>query len=232
MVRRLTIAVIVGLVLTACGGDSGDTSEETTTTTVAETSETTEASTTTTEASAPETTEADTDGVASGPLSQACQDLWVAYVKELDPIIDGRPLLSLTEEEANAITAATEPIEQRYDVLIVEANCPEDIDLRDDFELLGQLLDLTEREAPGALPFIEFIAQQAGYYDDETAASGDCDEDLSSLQAFVAEYGAISNLDAEGQARYTTLVSSLLENCQAEALAYIGGDEHQAFLNG
>lgn len=232
MVRRLTTVVIVGLVLTACGGgDGAEADEEATTTTESVASETTEAPTTT-EAAAPETTAADDGGGTAGPLSQACQDLWVEYVKELDPIIDGRALLSLSEAEADQITAAVEPIEEKYDGLIVEGNCPGDIDLREDFELLGLLLELTEREAPGALPFIEFIAQQAGYYDDDDAVSGDCDEDLATLEALIDDNGVITNLDPEGQALYTSLVSSMFGTCQAELAAFMQGDKHQAFVGG
>lgn len=232
----------MAFVIAACGGTSADNTstsgQAATPTTASEPAATTTAPEpeTTTSTSATTTTVADEEPTSQiDPLtlmSQECIDLFIEYIQALEPHLGGLNPRFLTQEELEAMTTVIDPIQAEYDAEVASSDCPQ-TDLRSDRDLITVMLDITEAEAPGALPMMGWVADLADYYDDVPDISvGNCDADLAKVQEIVAEY-------PEG-ARYLTmgdfvdlrnLGNSLRQTCEDRMLEYFNSAEYEEWAS-
>lgn len=236
MRRTGVLILVVGLLVAACGGDddTSDTTQpgttapggEATTTTAGEEEPAATTAPTTTEAGEPAAGAADTS-----VLTAECEEILAEFVKALEPVLDGRNPALLPEAEAEAIATEVEPIQQDFDAQADAAGCPS-TDLRDDPEMVAAMLAVTEREAPGTLPMMQFIAQLAGYYDDvPDVSTGDCDTDLAALEALAAA-GPKIDMTIEDFIDYRNLTFSVFTNCPERASELFQSPEFTAWESG
>lgn len=236
---RRALFVTIALVLGACGGsDQGSTStsgQSETTATVSEPAATTAPESETTTTSSPTTTTTEEPSAQIDPLtvmSQECIDLLVDYIQALEPHLGGLNPSFLTQEELEAMTTVIDPIQADYDAQVASSDCPQ-TDLRSDRDLITVMLEITEAEAPGALPMMGWVADLAGYYDEAPdISSGNCDTDLASMQQIVADYPEGARYLPMGDfVDLRNLADSLRQACEDRLLEYFNSAEYEEWAS-
>lgn len=164
---RVKTAILCAFVwvLAACGADATVGSTIATITETTATPETvvspppTPVATTTvsTAPSTTPTTERLTSGhepiVATDVLPEECQRVLIAFLQDLEPLVDGVPVGDIFESPDFPVDEFT-AVGEIHDPQIV-AHCPE----QEDGEGFRHFITLAERHAPGAVPYLEAIAE-------------------------------------------------------------------------
>jgi hypothetical protein len=204
--------VILALVLAACGGGGG--------------SDTTAgAGGNTTEAGGGGDDGGDDGGGDGGSgsfnLSPECEEAFVNYLQEIEPIVEGIDWENATTTDLENLNL--DEIDEAYTDEIDSLGC-EDVDFEGNTdEAFNYLIDIAEREAPGTVGYFEWIRDFVGSFDgedgDEPAASGDCDTDIAAFQAIVDQGGTISDLTLAELNEASTLLSAISMECPPEKSA-------------
>lgn len=190
------------LVLTACGGDgAGDTTLADTTTT------------------AP---------TALADMPQECIDALVAYLQAIEPALEGVDFDAAVPDDLEEVSVEIETLGAEYAANIEELGCPEPAGT--DEEAFLAMLDLAEREAPGTVAYLQWVQ---GLIEGTGGAevSGDCETDITAMQAIVDEAGTMSELTMTQVVEVGSLVASISTNCSSErAEEFFAQEDVAAFL--
>ena len=190
------------LVLTACGGDgAGDTTLADTTTT------------------AP---------TALADMPQECIDALVAYLQAIEPALEGVDFDAAVPDDLEEVSVEIETLGAEYAANIEELGCPEPAGT--DEEAFLAMLDLAEREAPGTVAYLQWVQ---GLIEGTGGAevAGDCETDITAMQAIVDEAGTMSELTMTQVVEVGSLVASISTNCSSErAEEFFAQEDVAAFL--
>jgi hypothetical protein len=200
--------VILAVVLVACGGDGGtDTTLAETTTTVVEGSAGT---------------------VDFADMPQECIDALVGYLRAIEPAVEGVDFDTTTGEDLEAMGTELEALSEDYTTAIEDLDCPDPSGSDD--EAFAAIIELAEQEAPGTVGYLQWVQSfAAGFGDAE--ASGDCETDISALQAIIDENSSMSDLTMTEVVQVGSLVASISTACSPErAEEFFAEPDVAAFL--
>jgi hypothetical protein len=215
-VRIIRIGLVVALLaLAACGGGAGDT------TTTAGGEDDGGATTTAADDSGATTTTAEDDGgqvVGVDDIPQECMDAFIAFLKDIEPLVEPVDWENATTEDLEELGTALEPLTEQYEGEL-GAGC-EDIQLEGtDEEQFAFMIEVAEREAPGAVGYFEWIRDFATGIGEGPEASGDCETDIAAMQAIVDEGLTISELPMSELTAVGNLMTSIAMVCPPERSA-------------
>jgi hypothetical protein len=230
-VRIVRIAVLLALLAGACGGAGGTGDTTTTTTAAAETTTTSESPQTTT------TTVADNgDGqvVGIGDIPQECIDAFAGFLREIEPYVADIDWENATAADLEQLGNDLEPLSSAYDDSVAGTNCDNiQLDASDE-ESFQFMIDMAKREAPGTVPYLEWVEQIAtSVTDPGSQASGDCESDIAALQAIVDEGGTMMDLPIGDLSTVSGLITSISTTCSASRAAdFLNQPDVAAFMSG
>ena len=212
----------------ACGG--GTESDTTSTTADSGDTSTTEETTTTTT-----TEDDDGDSVDIGDIPEECLDAFVEYLQAIESSVEGIDWENATAADFEELGTAIEPISVEYEETIAGSQC-EDIEVvATDEETFDFLIELAQDEAPGTVGYLEMIRDLAGQFGGGagTEVSGDCETDISAMQAMIDQGGTMDDLTMAELTAVGTLVTSISTNCsQDRSFEFFSQDDVAAFLGG
>lgn len=220
MSKRLLILLI--LLVTACGGGAatntsadGGTDDTTTTTTTAGTEE--------------ETTNATVD---LSDMPQECIDAFVSYLVAIEPVVDGFDFENATMDDMESIGTELEAATVAQTAEMESLNCP-DVDATDE-EVFSAMIDIAEREAPGTVAYFEWIQSLAATAGEGggIASSGDCETDIETMEAVVAEKESMGNLTMTELTEFGQLMTAITTECSpARFEEFLSQPEIEAFMS-
>lgn len=217
--------MVLALVVAACGGGQGD-DAGTTTTAGSETTTTGNAQTTTTR-------EGGGGSIGLNDIPQECIDIFVEYLQAIEPAVEAIDWDNATNADLTGLSDAIDPDSSTYDQDLTEAGC-DDLDVEldaSDEETFQFIIDLAQDNAPGVVPYFEWIRDFAVGTGEE--ASGDCDTDIATLDGIIAEGGTMQDRPIGELTYIGSLVSSVGLNCSPEkSSAFFERADVQAFLGG
>ncbi len=196
--RFAVLALMLMLVLTACGGgDSGDTT-------------------------APEDTTAPTTESTDNPAGEVsslsdmpdeCIDAFRTFLQELEPLIEGRDFNAMTQADMEALSTeletVTAPLEEQT------ADCP-DLDMTTE-DSLAAMREFAEDEAPGTVAYFVWLEEFINSVGEGgTAASGDCETDIAAIQALVDAGGTMQDLPLGELSTAGQLMTAISSECSSE----------------
>lgn len=226
--QRFRFVAALALLIAACGGTTGG-GDTTTTAAAAETTST---------AAAPETTTTTTaDGgsqvVNIGDIPQECIDAFGDFLREIEPLVADIDWANATAADLEALGTQLEPLSSSYDDSVAGTNCDNiELDATDD-ESFQYMIDLARREAPGTVPYLEWIKDLAISSSPGTEASGDCETDIAALQAIVDGGGTMMDLPLSDLGTVSGLITSISTSCSPDRAAEVlNQPDVSAFMSG
>ena len=223
MTKRLLIVVMV--LLAACGGTAAST------TTAA--SETTTASTTTTAAPEESTDDTTTETVNLADMPQECIDAFVQFLQAIEPVVADFDFESASLDDMEVMGTELEAVSAEQTAAMEDLNCP-DVAGTDE-ETFAAMIDIAEREAPGTVPYFQWIqsfSESLGGEGGGLTSSGDCETDIESLEGVIAEKESMGALTMSELTEVGTLMTAITTECSAERTAeFFAQPEVEAFLN-
>lgn len=228
--RRIGLALL--LLLAACGG--GDTAE-TTTAAPQEEVATTVAPVETTTTVAEDTD--DTETVAFDEIPAECREVFVAYLREIEPLVEEFDFEAATMEEFTALSESPElaAATTEFDTASQAAGC-DDINVEmEEEESWEQLVDLAESEAPGTVAYLAYIRSFITSMDGGTSdvASGDCETDVAAFMVWVESEKSMTQLTVSEVMEVSALLAAIQTECSiARAEEVFSDPAVQKFLSG
>ena len=222
MTKRLLIVVMV--LLAACGGTAAST-----TTAV---SETTTASTTTTAAPEESTDDTTTETVNLADMPQECIEAFVQFLQAIEPVVADFDFESASLDDMEVMGTELEAVSAEQTAAMEDLNCP-DVAGTDE-ETFAAMIDIAEREAPGTVPYFQWIQSFSESLGGEggLTSSGDCETDIGALEAVIAEKESMGALTMSELTQVGTLMTAITTECSAERTAeFFAQPEVEAFLN-
>ncbi|CAN5764055.1 hypothetical protein BH23ACT5_BH23ACT5_14880 [soil metagenome] len=208
------LILILSLTLVGCGSEQSSTGPTpagatvTNVTAAADTSPDPTVAPATTAAAEPDVT-GEAAGDNPGDWSAACVNVVVELLKAMEPLVEGVDLDDIFEDpDFLADELAQIGIDHEQGM---SEHCPE----TDNEPAYRQMIAIAGREAPGAVAYLEFFAEQAAFR--EEMEGGDCLSDIIAFEALVdSGGGSIEDLSQADQLEASRLVTSILLNCPPE----------------
>lgn len=213
MTKRILIVLV--LLLAACGGGAAAT-----TTTAPD-----DATTTTVDESTNET-------VDLSDMPQECIDAFVAYLQAIEPVVQGFDFATATMDDMEAMGTELETATAAQTAEMESLNCP-DVDASDE-EVFAAMIDIAQREAPGTVAYFEWIQSFAASAGEEggLSSSGDCETDIETMEAFIAEKETMGNLTFAELTGFGELMTGITTECTgARVEEFFAQPEVEAFMN-
>jgi hypothetical protein len=216
---RLLRLIGVFFVLAACGGSTAST-----------TAPGVSAEVTSPTAAVDATTQPDTGEVALfSDLPAECVEALSAYLKAIEPLVEGIDWENATMADMEAIGDEMTPISDEFATQV--ELCP-----TLDTNVGGNMQDIiafAEQEAPGTVGFWEFWLRFSAESTTATAASGDCETDIERFMVYVDAGGTMKDLTISELTNVGVVMTAIATECSAERSAGLFGEpEVEAFLNG
>ena len=223
MTKRLLIVLLLVLAA-ACGGAA----ESTTTEAPADTT------TTTTTAAVEEGEEdGDTDNTVSiADMPQECIDAFVEFLQAIEPIVEGFDFDNASMDQFETMGTELEAAGATQAAEMESLNCPDASGT--DEEAFAAMIEIAEREAPGAVPYFRWIEDFAGSVGESGvgSSSGDCETDIGALEAVIADNETMGDLTMSEVAEVGTLMTAITTECSAERVEeFFAQPEVETFLN-
>ena len=227
--RRVLVGLFAAIIaLAACGG-GGDGASSTTPD---------EGDTPTTDAApSTETTTDDDDGetVGIGDLPQECIDAFVAYLREIEPFVEGIDWANASSADFEELTESLESVTADYEATITDSNCDDlEVDASTE-ESFDYIIDIAQQEAPGTVAYFEMIRDFAGDFGGESdiVVANDCETDIETLQAIVDEGVTMEERPVAEMVSIGALVTSITTNCDLDRSAeFFAQEDVTAFMGG
>lgn len=198
MTKRLLILFV--LLLAACGGTATNTTAlddpDTTTATTSEGEE-----------------EGSGETVNITDMPQECIDAFVEFLQAIEPVVDGFDFESSSLDDMTAMGTELEAVTAGPTADMENLNCP-DVDGTDE-ETFAAMIDIAENEAPGTVGYFEWIRTLSDS-GEGTTASGDCETDIDSLEAIIAEKETMGSLTMGELTEVGTLMTAISTECSAD----------------
>ncbi|MGH8915831.1 MAG: hypothetical protein ACRDZM_15120 [Acidimicrobiia bacterium] len=221
-----TMGLIMALLIAACGGGgaagtTAGTDDSTTTSNAA-------AATTVTTAPA-ESEDDGGDTVAFEDMPAECVDLFVSFLRAMEPALEGVDFETMTADDLEALGAELEAATGDYESEVENLDCPDVAEA--DEEAFAKMIEVAEREAPGTVAYLEWIQSFAEGEGSAGSASGDCETDIAAMEAIVAANESVGQLPMDQVIEVGALVSSITVACSPErAEEFFSDAEVAAFL--
>ncbi len=188
-----------------------------------------------------------------GDIPGECVDLVADFLREIEPSVSGIDWEGATLEELETLGTAIDAPGEEFDRRAAEIGCDQYEIGPDDERGLDFAIEVAQREAPGTVGWLEFIASFAtigetvdavqGMDDEsggEVGAPGpdgdlptDCEGTKAYLLAAAEEYGTFANVPAGEFSTLSTAVQNLTVQCTIDdALAFYEEPAISAFLDG
>lgn len=219
MTKRLLIVLLLVLAA-ACGGGADSTTTEA------------PAETTTTAVAASGGDEGTDNTVAIADMPQECIDVFVEFLRAIEPIVEGFDFENASVDEFEAMGTELEAAGATQAAEMETLNCPDASGT--DEEAFAAMIEIAEREAPGAVPYFRWIEEFAGAVGEGGGASssGDCETDIGALEAVIADNETMGDLTMTEVAEVGTLMTAITTECSAERVEeFFAQPEVEAFLN-
>lgn len=228
----------MALLVAACGG--GGDGEADVTTTIADPGDATTAPVAPTTTEAPATTVGDDDDDDDGPkvdlgdIPQHCVDAFVDFLKAIEPTVETVDWSTASLEELERVSEELDDVMVEYEEETLDAACDDiEVDATDE-ESFEYMLAIAQAEAPGTVSYFEMIRDLAtGFGDSTGAGSGDCEADIATVEALIAEHGSMENLSVADLSTAGGLIMSITSNCSAaRAAEFFEREDVSNFLEG
>jgi hypothetical protein len=162
-------------------------------------------------------------------MPEACVDALVDYLRAIEPAVEGVDFENIGEDELASVMAELEAASGETTAEIDGLQCPSPEGSDD--EALAAVIALAEREAPGTVGYLEWIAAFAAGFPDLGEASGDCEADMAALQSVVDDGRTMSDLTMAQVVEVAGLAASVSTNCSPErAEEFFARKDVAAFL--
>ena len=225
----LTAAATLAVFISACGGD--DAADTTVTTAAAAEQQPADTATDATSAATEATTgatEATTGQISGlGDVPQECVDLATTFLQQIEPIVSSIDWANATIADLEGVLPQFEPLATAFEEAGQSSGCG-DLFV-DDAQSAALMTELAAEVAPGAVPYLTFVSSLA---ETETSGgvvagaliSGDCETDIATLQAIVAEGGTIADVPLQEAAEIAQLAAAIGTECPATRSAEVLSD--------
>lgn len=219
-VRRATTAVLLSLVMVACGGggtgpgpvdaDPSDASA----TDAPSASTTPQASTVASPATTPSLSEEE----------QACVDAFMTYLEDIEDVVDGFDFAAATLLEYQDVAVKLVPAGQALVDRVKGMRC-DVLDGTPSAEMAPTIVDIARTKAPGSVPYLELLIASS-----EFPVEG-CITDIATMQRYVDAGGTVRDLSVEERYHVFGLVSSISATCSLQTGGrFLSTHEMERFL--
>ena len=200
IVRRATVAVLLTVMMVACG--DGGTGTRDATSSEASATEAPGASTTPqpTTAARPTTTPILSDE------EQACLDAFMTYLEDIEHVVEGFDFAEATLLEYQDVLVKLVPAGQALVDRVKGMRC-DVLDGTPSDEMAPIIVDIARTRAPGSVPYLELLIASS-----EFPVEG-CLKDIPALQRYVDAGGTVRDLSVEERYHVFGLVSSISATC-------------------
>jgi hypothetical protein len=175
-------------------------------------------------------------------IPSECIELMGAFLREIEPTVSTIDWETATLDDIDALSTTIDQPSLDLDEASAAAGCDRyDIGVDDD-QGLEFAIRVAEREAPGTVGWLQFIATLSGIGpggDDGDGSAGggdlpsDCEGTLEFLREQAMEYGSFTNVPVSEYADLTTAITNLQAQCTLEQLDEFSQDPLiEAFLSG
>ena len=224
MTKRLLIVLLLVLVA-ACGGAADST-------TTGASAETTAAPTTTGAVAEEGGEDTGTDNTVSiADMPEECIDAFVQFLQAIEPVVADFDFENASVDEFEAMGTELETVGAEQEAEMESLNCPDTSGT--DEETFAAMIDIAEREAPGAVPYFRWIEEFAGAFGEGgSTASGDCETDIGALEAVIADNETMGDMTMTEVAEVGALMTAITTECSAERVEeFFAQQEVETFLN-
>ncbi len=225
--KTLTLLLVMALV--ACGG--GTEATDTTTANESTTSTIADATTVATAADDQDDGAGTVDDIDDMPAE--CVEVMVSFFKAMEPALEGFDFATMNVEDMETLGTELESVTSGFEDDIENLNCP-DFETADDEEAFAAMIDIAEREAPGVVPYLEWIQSFASTADTiGSDTSGDCETDIAAMETFVADNATMVDLTMEERVEVLDLLSSISAGCSIDRQQeFFSQEDVAAFMGG
>jgi hypothetical protein len=147
-------------------------------------------------------------------MPEECVDTLVGYLQAIEPAVDGVDFENLSTEEFEALGVELEELSGDMTAQVEELDCPDPTGSDD--EAFAAVIALAEREAPGTVAYLQWLAGLASGFEDSAEVSGDCETDIAALQSIIDERETMSDLSMTEVVEVGSLVASISTSCSPE----------------
>jgi hypothetical protein len=162
-------------------------------------------------------------------MPEECIDALVGYLRAIEPAVEGVDFENMGVDQLETLMTEVEELSGNMTAEIEALDCPDPVGSDD--EAFAAVVALAEREAPGTVGYLEWVAALASGFGELGDASGDCETDIASLQSIIDEAGSMSELTMTQVIEVGGLVASISTSCSPErAEEYFSQDDVAAFL--
>ncbi len=216
--RATAVALLLTVVMAACGeGGTGAT-------------EVTSSETSATDApSASTTPEATGASPTTKPIlsvdEQACVDAFMTYLEDIEEDVDGFDFAAATILGFQDVLVKLVPAGQALADRVKGMRCNV-LDGAPPEELLPIVVDIARTEAPGSVPYLELLIAAS-----ELSIAGSCRKDIVALQRYVDAGGTVRDVSVEERFHAFSLVASISATCDLfTGGRFLSSSEMERFL--
>ncbi len=170
---------------------------------------------------------------AASALSDDCAELFVDFLKEIEPYVAE---IDWDQTTVGSIGVVTDELEQSGIELAERSDALgcDDYDPSADAEVYAALLELARAEAPGSVGWLEYVNSLGPEpLGDEMTFDGDCSDALAVVERYVDEYDGMQDVPVRQLRELGDALAGAAELCSPdEASELFQRDDVTAFLSG
>jgi hypothetical protein len=165
-------------------------------------------------------------------MPEECIDALVSYLQAIEPAVDGVDFENIDETELGTVMSELEAQTADATAEFENLECPDPLG-NDNEARFAAVIAIAEQEAPGTVSYLEWVAGLATGFGEASEVSGDCETDITALQAIIDEGGAMSDLTMTQVVEVGSLVASISTSCRPErAEEFFAQGDVAEFLEG
>lgn len=169
-------------------------------------------------------------------LPQECIDVFGEFLREIEPLVESVDLESASMGELEPILDEFDARSNDFDADMEAAGCG-NFEFTNDDEGLDAILEIADREAPGVVPFLEFLNELTSDFGDATGgadAPGDaalesCDDVRARFDELVGDAESIDDLPISAATELSTLSITATEVCTIDELESLFNEFERIF---
>jgi hypothetical protein len=167
---------------------------------------------------------------ALADMPEECIDALVTYLQAVEPAVEDVDFEDPTGPDIEALSSEIAELTQGATAEFESIECPDPLG-GDDVARFEAVIAIAEQEAPGTVGYLEWVAGLATGFGDSSEVSGDCETDITALQAIVGEGETMSDLTMTQVIEVGSLVASISTSCSPErAEEFFAEEDVAAFL--
>ncbi|HEU4917490.1 MAG TPA: hypothetical protein VFV13_13110 [Acidimicrobiia bacterium] len=166
---------------------------------------------------------------ALGEMPEVCIDALAEYLRLIEPVVEGIDFENLTGSDLETLGSELEGLSEDMTAEIEGMDCPDPVGSDD--EAFNAVIALAEREAPGTVGYLEWVAAAVSGLEGPGEVSGDCETDIGALQGIIDQGGTMSELTMTQVVEVGSLVASISTACSpARAQEFFEREDVAEFL--